>query len=201
MSLQVRTGRSSYHALQTSVTKRLSDRWQAAATYTLAGLWNAEARPHSGLDQVPFPTAPDLGGEFTLDASDLRHRAVVNGIWHVAGGFQVSGLFYLGIGERAATSYGGDLRGFGGNGSARLRPDGTIVPRNSFTQPPRRRVDVRVQQRIPLTRGVSLDAIAEVFNAFNSPNWTITTVESSPQYGTQTSGENRTAQFGFRLTF
>lgn len=45
MSLQVRTGWSSYHAVQTSVTKRLSNRWQGSATYTLGGLWNAEGRP------------------------------------------------------------------------------------------------------------------------------------------------------------
>jgi len=35
----------------------------------------------------------------------------------------------------------------------------------------------------------------------NSPNWTITTVETSPQYLQATSGQNRTAQVGFRLTF
>ena len=201
ISLIARTGRSSYHALQTGVTKRLSNRWQASATYTLSGLWNAEAPPHSGLNQVPFPTAPDLGGEFTFDATDMRHRAMFNGIWQVGRGFQVSGLFYLGVGERAATNYGGDLRGFGATGSARLRPDGTIVPRNDFTQPARKRVDLRVQQRIPLSGRVSIDAIAEVFNVFNSANWTITTQESSPQFGQATAAENRTAQFGFRLTF
>ena len=42
---------------------------------------------------------------------------------------------------------------------------------------------------------------AEAFNVFNRPNWTITTQESSPQYLQRTSGENRTMQFGVRLTF
>jgi hypothetical protein len=201
ISLIARTGRSSYHALQTGVTKRLSNRWQASATYTLSGLWNAEAPPHSGLYQVPFPTAPDLGGEFTFDSSDMRHRVMFNGIWQVAHGFQISGLFYLGVGERAVTSYGGDQRGFGATGSARLRPDGTIVPRNDFTQPARKRVDLRFQQRIRLVGRASIDAIGEVFNVLNSPNWTITTQESSQQFGQRTSAENRTAQLGFRLTF
>ena len=187
ISLIARTGRSSYHALQTGVTRRLSNRWQASGTYTLSGLWNAEALPHSGMYQVPFPTAPDLGGEFTFDASDMRHRAMFNGIWQVSHGFQVSGLFYLGVGERAATNYGGDFRGFGATGSARLRPDGTIVPRNDFTQPARKRVDLRLQQRVPLVHGASIDAIAEVFNLFNSPNGTITTQESSQQFGTRDS--------------
>jgi hypothetical protein len=207
ISMQVRTGWSSYHALQTAWTKRLSNRWQASATYTLSGMWDVEAPPHSGLDQVPFPTAPDLGGEFTLASTDLRHRAVFNGIWQVGRGFQVSGLFYTGIGERAATVYGGDLRGLGGGAGGqalrrqRLRPDGTIVPRNDFTQPARRRVDLRLQQRIPLGGRASIDGIAEMFNVFNSPNWTISTDESSRQYLQRIAGQNRTAQFGFRLTF
>ena len=207
ISMQVRTARSAYHALQTAWTKRLSNRWQASATYTWSGLWDMEAPPHSGLHQVPFPTAPDLGGEFTLGSTDLRHRAVFNGIWMVGRGLQVSGLYYTGIGERSATVYGGDLRGLGGGAGAqalrrqRLRPDGTIVPRNNFTQPVRRRVDLRLQQRIPLPGRAAIDGIAEVFNVFNSPNWTINTDESSRQYLQRIAGQNRTAQFGFRLTF
>jgi hypothetical protein len=205
ISMQVRTAQSSYHALQAAWTKRLSNRWQASATYTLAGLWDEEALPHGGLKQVTN-AVPDLGGEFTLAATDLRHRAVFNGIWQVGRGFQLSGLYYTGIGERAATVYGGDLRGLGGGAGGqalrrqRLRPDGTIVPRNDYTQPARRRVDVRVQQRIPLGR-VAIDGIAEVFNVFNSPNWTINTDGSSRQYLQRVSGQNRTAQVGFRLTF
>ena len=83
----------------------------------------------------------------------------------------------------------------------RARADGTIVPRNSFTQPPRRKVDLRLQQKVTLLHRVTLEGIAEVFNVLNSPNWTITTVETSPQYLQRTSGQNRTAQLGFRITF
>jgi hypothetical protein len=201
ISMSVRTGRSSYHALQTSFTKRLSNRWQAAATYTLAGLWDAHAPPHSGMEQVPFATAPDLGGEFTLSQYDQRHRAVFNGIWQVGGGFQVSGLLFLSAGDRAETTYGGDVRGFGATGSSRLRPDGTVVPRNDFTQPARKRFDLRLQQRIPLPGRVAIDGIAEIFNVFNSPNFTMNTQENNRQFGQATSGENRSAQLGFRLTF
>ena len=70
ISMNVHTGRSAYHALQTGFTKRFSNRWQASATYTLAGLWNAESTPFSGLQPVPFATAPDLGGEWSLSAED-----------------------------------------------------------------------------------------------------------------------------------
>ena len=37
------------------------------------------------------------------------------------------------------------------------RADGTIVPRNGFVQPPRRKADLRVQQKITLPRRVALE--------------------------------------------
>ena len=129
-----------------------------------------------------------------------------NGIWQVGRGLQVSGIYYLAVGQRSQTIYGGDLRQIAGVGGGevlarqRLRPDGTIVPRNDFTQPRRQRVDVRLQQRIPIGR-VAIDGIAEVFNVFNSPNWTIETTENNRQFGQATLGENRRAQIGFRVTF
>lgn len=206
ISMLVREARSSYHALQTAVTKRLSNRWQGSATYTLSGFWDALPRPFSGTQPVGFPTSPDMGAEFTLSASDLRHRAVFNGIWQVGRGFQVSGIYYAAAGQRAQTIYGGDLRQISGVGGGetlarqRLRPDGTVVPRNSFTQPTRQRVDVRLQQRFTLGR-VAIDGIAEVFNLANSPNWTIETTESNRQFGQRVLGEFRRAQLGFRVTF
>ena len=193
--------RSIYHGLQTSFTKRFSRRWQASGTYTLSGFWDAQNQPFSGLDIVPFTVQGDLGNELTLADTDQRHRAVFNGIWQVGHGFQVSGLHYIGAGIRSATTYGGDFRGVGAGGSARLRPDGTIVPRNSFIQPAQNKTDIRVQQRIPLGGRTSIDLIAEAFNVFNRPNWTITTQESSANFGQRTSGQNRVAQVGFRLTF
>jgi len=52
--------------LQTSINKRFSNRWQGSATYTLSGLWNADTKPFSGLEQTTFVTVPDLGGEWGL---------------------------------------------------------------------------------------------------------------------------------------
>jgi hypothetical protein len=201
VSMNGHLGRSAYHALQTGFTKRFSARWQASATYTLSGLWNADTSPFSGLTQVPFPTAPDLGGEWSFSADDQRHRAVFNGIWQVGHGFQVSGLHYLGAGIRQGNSYGGDLRNTGAAFSARLRPDGTIVPRNSLIAPAQNRTDLRLQQRIPLHGRAAIDGIAEVFNIFNRPNYGIGIVENSPQYLQNISAQTRTMQFGFRLVF
>jgi hypothetical protein len=48
---------------------------------------------------------------------------------------------------------------------------------------------------------MSLDLIAEGFNVFNRPNWTVNYQESSANYLKNTNGQNRSAQVGFRLGF
>jgi len=202
VSMNTHLGRSQYHGLQTGLTKRFSQRWQGSATYTLSWLYNADTKPFSGLEQLTIPTVRDLGGEYSLSADDQRHRMVLNGIWQVGKGFQVSALHFFAAGLRLAHTYGGDVRGAGANFSQRLRPDGTIVPRNDLLAPPQNRTDLRFQQKIPLGGRVSLDGIAEVFNVFNRPNWGIGTVESTPsQFLQHTSAQVRSAQLGFRLTF
>ena len=79
---------------------------------------------------------------------------VVNGIWEIWKGFQLSGYHYFGAGNRSSTNYGGDLRGYGPGGEGRLRPDGTIVPRNSFIQPVQNRTNMRFQQRFTFAETV-----------------------------------------------
>ena len=208
LAMTLQNGRSAYHGVITSFTRRMSHHWQASGTYTLAGFWNAVGAPFMGVPgstpiDVGFPLAQDLKGEWSLAEGDQRHRLVLNGIWQVGHGFQLSGIHYASAGDRSATSYGADLRNLGAGSveRQRLRPDGTIVPRNAFTQPGRNRTNVRIQQKIPLQSRVSIDLMAEAFNVFNRPNWTITTQEQSPQYLKRTAGENRTMQFGFRVTF
>jgi hypothetical protein len=193
-------GWSNYHALQTAFTRRMSNGWQASATYLLAMLKDAQSSP------APFTVAPDLGGEYSLAASDQRHRAVFNGIWQLPHALQLSGLYFFGSGERFGTSYGGDLRATGATGG-RLRPDGTIMPRNSLVGHPVHRVDVRIQRRFALARHASVDGILEVFNLFDHANYgSYITAESNTRYGTPSSNTNvayqpRMMQLGFRATF
>ncbi len=199
--------RSNYHALSTAFTKRMSGGWQASGTYLLSGLWDAYAQPYSGLQQVTFPVARDLGGEYSLAQNDQRHRIVLNGIWQLKYGLQVSGLYFYGSGSRYATSYGTDLRDLGGIGANRLRPDRTIVPRNNFVGLPLHRVDARVQKKFTMSNRVTVEGIAEVFNLLNHANYgAYTTQEVSVLYGKPSSNpavayQPRMAQLGFRLTF
>jgi hypothetical protein len=207
----VHNGYSNYHGLQTVLTKRFSSNWQASANYLLSGLWNvAPSQPISGHSEVPFPVAPDLGNEYGLAVTDQRHRVVFNGIYQVGRGFQVSGLYFFGSGQRFSTSCGGDRRQIGAaeqHAVPRLCADGTIVPRNDFVQDPVHRVDVRFQQRVPIGNRVRAEAQLELFNVFNRANYgAYTTVTTNPRYGLPNASTNlafapRTVQLGFRLTY
>ena len=196
-------GRSNYHALETGFTKRFSQRWQLGATYTLSALWDEIPSP------VSFKVAPDLGGEYSLASTDQRHRGVLNGIWDMGYDFQLSGLYFFGSGQRYATFYGGDLRdtGAGFQAAGRLRPDGTIVARNSLVGEPIHRVDLRLQRRFRLAGRASVDGILEVFNLLNHENFgSYTAAESNANFGKPTFNGNRAYaarqfQLGFRFLF
>jgi hypothetical protein len=160
-----------------------------------------------GAPDIGFPVAPDIGGEYTLAVGDQRHRITFNGIWELGYGFQLSGLHFYGSGQRYSTNYGGDLRQMGSASTGRLRPDGTISPRNDLVGRPIHRTDIRFQKRFSLGAGVSADGILEVFNLFNHVNYgSYTTSELSPLYGRPSLNnllayQPRMAQFAFRLTY
>jgi hypothetical protein len=205
---------ANYHGLQTAFTKRFSNKWQAAATYTLSGFWdvaNVYTQDQFPAPPVGFKPAPDIGGEYTLAQGDQRHRAVFNGIWEPGYGFVVSGLYFFGSGLRYNTTYGGDLRNTGNISSGRLRPNGTIVPRSNLVGKPLHRVDLRVQKRFRLGVRAGVDGFAEVFNLFNHSNYgAYVTAESNARYGQPTTGATtagliaygpRVGQLGVRFAF
>jgi hypothetical protein len=215
---------ANYHGLETAFTKRLSKQWQASATYTLSFYKDSNPLPinpgcqypMNGLTMTcntPFPVsiAPDLGGEYTYAEGDQRHRAVVNGIWDLPYEVQLSGIYSFGSGLRFSTSYGGDLRD-SGTSSNRLRPDGTITPRNALVGQPLHRLDVRMQKRFRLVGRARVEGLVEVFNVFNHANYgAYATAQASPAYGrpAQQTGSGvlsaayspRMLQLGFRFLF
>ena len=201
-------GWSNLHSVQTAFTKRMSQRWQASATYTLSWFYEGVPAPLT-LDLQPaalFPLAADLDRQYSFAATDQRHRAVFNGLWDLGYGFQLSGLYFFGSGQRFPSTYGADLRQTG-QADGRLRPDGTIVPRNNVLGKPIHRVDLRIQRRFLLVGSAKLDGMLEVFNLLNHENYgSYVTQESNNNYGKPTTNLNvafqpRMLQLGFRLTF
>ena len=201
-------GESLYKALETGFTKRFSDGWQAAITYTWANFNDCDGNPLIwDRDQLNsgVTLARDLGGECGPSTGEQHHRLVTNAIWEMPGGAQLSGLYFFGSGQRWGTSYGADLRN-SGNKSTRLRPDGTIVPRNDFVGNPIHRVDMKLAW--PVQAGAyEIEASLEVFNLFNHANfYQYTTAEASPAYGLPRQSflvayVPRTAAVGLKVSF
>ncbi|HKC57561.1 MAG TPA: TonB-dependent receptor [Vicinamibacterales bacterium] len=209
-------GWSNYHGLETSFTKRFSHHYQLAATYTLAQLHDSIGDPCQvvkaadgtpACTRITFRLRPDVGSEYTLAATDQRHRAVVNGIWEVGWGLQASGVYFYGSGMRQGVSCSCPARDTGSGGGTRRLNDGTYLPRNSFVGSPLHRVDTRLQKRIPLGGRRTLDGMLELFNLFNHRNYgSYTTAVDNPAYGqpvynTNVAYASRSAQLGFRLGF
>jgi hypothetical protein len=229
VNFELLEGWSNYHAGDFTFTKRYSNRWQATATYTLSSFKDAApfrdqwyVGPDGVVARRPigFALVPDLGGEYGYGGQyvaggfgtggDQRHRAVVNGLWELGYGVQVSGIYFFGSGQRFVTTTGVDRRNEGGGTavpSLRLRADGSIMPRNNLVGEPIHRVDMRVQKRLPLGGGVAVDGILEVFNLFNRANYGSYVVnEGSSAYGRPSFNQNvayqpRMLQLGFRMTF
>ena len=207
------TGRSDYHGLQTHFTKRMNHRWQASLTYTLSGLWDQDPQPISGFTEVAFPVARDIGGERSFAETDQRHRLVFNGIWQIGYGLQLSGIYFYGSGQRTQAICGCDARGLQIPSVDRLRlnspfgADGTIIPREAFVFAPLHRVDMRLQERVPVHGHTTIGGYVEVFNIFNRANYgAYETRETNSQYGQPAASTNlsfapRTLQLGFRVTF
>lgn len=202
-------GWSNYNGWESSFMRRFSGGWQLAATYTLAVLRDSEPYAWDTRNRRPvnFPVAPDLGADYQLAPTDQRHRAVVNGVWEMGYGFQLSGLYFYGSGARFSTNFGGDVRDTGGFTSARLRPDGVIVPRTALVGDPLHRVDVRLQKTFSIGGRRSIGGLVEVFNLFNHENYgSYTTSQSNANYGRPSFNNNvayqpRIVQLGFRVAF
>ena len=223
-------GWSNYNAADFTFTKRFSHRWQGSATYTLAQFKDSDPRRdqwYIGADglvarrPIGFTLAPDLGGEYTSAgaysgggvgaAGDQRHRATVNGIWDLGAGVQLSGIYFFGSGERRRTNFGSDLRDEGGTvgiiGAARLRRDGTIIPRTGIVGDPIHRADVRLLKKFTLGGHRTFEGMFEAFNLFNHANYGAYVInESNANYGKPAANDNlayqpRMLQLGFRTTF
>jgi hypothetical protein len=206
-------GKSDYYGMQSSLTKRMRNHWQASVTYTLSWFYSQDPPPLSGLNAYTGPVPIDMGNERSLSVFDQRHRAVFNGIYEVGHGFQVSGIYFYGSGMRDQIVCGCDARDLQISSIDRLRaddpqgPDGSIIPRNSFVSKPIHRVEVRLLQRIPLGGKANLAGSFEVFNLLNRKNYgAYDLTETSgtflqPQPSANLSYAPRTVELGFRLTF
>ena len=142
--------------VSTDATRAVYADWGVVNAYRVAGVVQF-SRAGNGVHQAPQSAVAGLGHAHAIDLQRWEH--VTGPVSHARAGsrsrvwagndgpapsrrvqrhlgrglrFQLSGLYFYGSGQRFATTYGGGDR-------TRLRPDGSIVPRNNFvglTDPP-----------------------------------------------------------------
>jgi Carboxypeptidase regulatory-like domain/TonB dependent receptor-like, beta-barrel len=219
---QFSIGESNSDALQIGVTKRMSNHWQASATYLLYGQRNLQNSP--ALPGCQYVTTLNAAGQPVCDVpvtlnpviqeewyqtGDQRNRVTFSGIVDLPFGMQMSGLYLYGDQGWGTSGSGVDALATGTSSAStsRLRSNGSLIARNDVKYPALHRVDMRMQKRITLHNNVSIEGIVEAFNVFNHANYgSFTLVETSPNYRKPTDNTNiafqpRTLQFGFRTTF
>src|SRR6266850_656192 len=216
VNFELLEGWSNYHGVDVNFTKRFSHRWQANATYTRAVFKDANpirTQWYLGPDgvvahrRIDFPPPIDQGGEYGYAADDQRHRANVNGVVDLGYGFQVSGIYFYGSGQRFAVTDGTDRRSEGGSGENRLRANGTIVARNNLVGRPIHRLDLRLQKAFPVVSKVKVDGMIEVYNLFNHENLgNYTTNMANARFGQPSANsalayQPRMLQLGVKFTF
>jgi hypothetical protein len=186
VNLDMAAGKDRYQGLQIAWNKRMSNRWQASATYLLAyqyqwqhvqappgctSVWTVSA---SGQFQcnVPIQFNTIYRDDWYLN-DDQRNRATFNGIWDMGYGVQLSGLYFFGDNGWTTPAWGVDVLSVGGTGTSARRPRAAsrrstlmvaLAGRaRSFNRPSLHRVDTRLQKRIRFGSRTTVDGMLEVF--------------------------------------
>ena len=191
-------GRSEYAALATSFTRRYRNNFQFGATYTYMFMKNDMGPGTSGYGgaQVnPF----DINDNWARATDFQRHTFRFNGIFRLPLGVTAASLFSYGSGNYGTLSSGADPTGIG---ASRIRPNFTLLDRNTFHQDAWQQLDVRLTKDISV-KGITYSGIMEVFNVYNFDRFNYNLIETSRLFGTPTSAGNtpRAVQLAFRVAF
>ena len=229
VSMSLTEGQDNYQTVQMSFTKRMANRWQASATYSISADRLYQREPIAPGCQyvftinpagnfvcdVPITLHPALAAQW-YDAGVQRNRFTFNGIWELPYAFQLSGLYIFGDNGWATPTTGQDVLATGGTTgpTSRVRPtnspfysQGALIPWSSFDLSSLSRVDMRLQRKFTINKRYTFDGIVEMFNVFNRTNYGAwVTNEGNARYGQPTDNNNiafmpRLVQFGFRTTF
>jgi carboxypeptidase family protein/TonB-dependent receptor-like protein len=221
-------GKQDFNGLLTAFTKRMSNHWQASASYTYSRVRVFDQLPLNPGCQYPVTTVAG-SGVYRCDApvtlpdyiaenawypgKDQHNRVTFNGIWEAPYGLQLSGLYIFGDNGWETAQAGVDVLNQGASGQVsaqgRLRANGTVIARNGLNLPAIHRIDMRLQKRIAIGPRFKVDGIFEAFNVFNRKNYdpTLFTLnEQNARYGqpnasTTVAYSPRMLQFGFRTQF
>ena len=210
----VSTGKQDYTALATGLNRRLQHGMQGGVTYT----WMLQMHD-DGSASLTNPAANNqfnyLDGEYATSTMFQRHTLRLWGLFELPWGFQASGTYSFGSGNRfnatvPTTPFGKpgqnrlNLTATGGAAATITVPaemddrwdgpmtvaSGDVIPRNALAGTTYHRLDLRLSKDIGLPGRAKIQLIGELFNVFNHNNYTA--------FFTQLSATNpaTTARFG-----
>ena len=227
ISNRVSSGYGDYSALQTSVNRRVSNRIQGGASYTL--MFNY--RDTVGSANNPFDY---LDGEYATSTNFQRNTLRGWTSYDLPWDTSISATYAYGSGNRfgatiATNPYGATVTnrlnlGVGGTATnaivipaavldrwlgAGVIPSGTVIPKNALEGQSYNRLDLRLTKSFRLGGSLKASFIAELFNAFNADNFTgysntlsPTAAATTARFGQPTSADiPRQGQFAFRVVF
>jgi Carboxypeptidase regulatory-like domain/TonB dependent receptor len=191
------SARRRYHAGTFSLRKRLSNRYQFQAFYTVSNLKTDDdnERDSSGFRN----TQPEnLDADWADSENDLRHRLVASAVFDLPMNFVFSTLLQTNSGRPYRVTSGRDSNGdrntndyavIDDTNRARAEAAGLdledgLQARNTARQPSAFLMDIRLSKLFDFGRPGTLELLFEMFNVFNNAN-RLTTNESigSPNFG------------------
>jgi hypothetical protein len=199
------TAKSKYDGIQLGFTQREAGpswlRFRFQGSYTLS--WTYDDHNGNRFDGVNNPF--NLADEYSISGADQRHRFTVNGIAHLPGDVTFSTIFF------AASTRPIDIRSsldpFRSGARRWLDATGRTLPRyGERTQKNDYKLDVRLAKKVRTGR-ISIEAIADAFNVFNTKNFTNygTNFQSrtylQPASSTNLFYQPRQVQLGLRVAY
>lgn len=189
-SIQVResTARSVYQAMSVRANFRRS--WgQFNAFYTLSrGLSNDDNEREAG--GIAFENAFNLGPEFGYTNIDRRHQFVMNPVFFLPAGFEISSAIRLRSALPYDASAGSDLNEDRGGLDRPYSAAGVPFVRNSFRDYATYDIDLRVQKGFSFGDTKRLVFTAEFFNVFGIDNVTLSTSSTVRNFCSSSSALN-----------
>ena len=177
------TAESEYSGFTLELRKRFSGNFQGNLAYTYGKVKDdgpdaTAVVPNSGDDAKFAPDPTNFDAAWAPGTNDQRHRVVLSSLWNldywanstgfakaVLDGWSLSWIVTYQSGQPYSLGVTNDL-----NNDGNTRND--IVPgsRNSVNLPNSLTVDLRASKRIPLTKNLKLELIAEAFNLLDRDN-------------------------------
>ena len=177
-------------------------RTEVSGSYTLS--WTDSDHESNRFDSVTNPF--NLADEWSVSASDQRHRVVTNAATQLPWGFQVATIFFVGSPRPINTRT--TLDPFGSGQGRWLDAAGNTVDRNSERTPKNDyKLDLRLTKVFTMPGRLRVQGIVEAFNVLNTKNMTgyngVVTASTylQPASSTEVFYQPRQLQFAVRVSY